>query len=284
MRRAADGGADHRFLPFHCPVLWTSSDRTADARSRAIPATETIANRRPPPLERNISLFLDLDGTLVELIDRPDEVRADEGLRDVLAAVHHHLDHRLAIVSGRSLAQLDIILGPVARMLALSGSHGCEYRVEGRTESPSRLPALDLVTEEMRRFADRHEGVLLEEKSLGVGLHYRLRPEAEAAARALGVQLAARHGLFLQEGKKMVELRPAGHDKGVAIRHLMKVPPLATAPPVFVGDDVTDEAGFEAALGMGGHGILVGPPRRSAACFRLDGPGAVRNWLKELIA
>ena len=241
-------------------------------------------HRPPPPLETGVSLFLDLDGTLVDLIDRPDDVRADADLRDILTALHDRLERRLAIVSGRSLAQLDIILGPVARALALSGSHGCEYRLDGGTECPPRPAELDFATDEMRRFAERHRGVMLEEKSFGVGLHYRPAPEVEPDARLLAEELSAKHGLFLQEGKMMVELRPYGHDKGVAIRHLMSAPPLSVAPPVFVGDDVTDEAGFRAALDMGGHGILVGAPRDSAAGFRLDDPRAVRNWLKGLIS
>lgn len=254
-------------------------------RSRTISAAEKTAFRPlpPPPLKRDISLFLDLDGTLVDLIDRPDDVRADAGLRDLLTTVEGRLEGRLAIVSGRSLAQLDRILGPVARSLALSGSHGCEYRLDGGIEQPPRPAALDLATEEMRRFAERYDEVLLEEKTFGVGLHYRLKPEVEADAHVLAGELAARYGLFLQRGKMMVELRPHGHDKGVAIRHLMTTLPLSTAPPLFAGDDVTDEKGFEAVAAMGGHGILVGPARHSAAGFRLDDPRAVRNWLKELI-
>lgn len=255
-------------------------------RSRDIPAVEkhTARHLPPPPLRRGVSLFLDLDGTLVELIDRPDEVRADTDLREVLALVHHRLDHRLAIVSGRSLAQLDIILGPIARQFSLSGSHGCEYRIDGRIQRPARPSMLGPVTEEMRRFAGLHPGVMLEEKSFGAALHYRLAPGVEEEARRLAERLSARHGLFLQEGKMMVEVRPRGHDKGAAIRHLMRSLPLSAAPPLFAGDDVTDESGFEAVREMGGYGILVGPPRRSAATFRLDDPLSVRNWLKDLVS
>jgi len=255
-------------------------------RSRTIAATgtSTLYHYPPPPLERGVSLFLDLDGTLVDLIDRPDEVRADADLREVLAALRDRLDRRLAIVSGRSLAQLDRILGPIGQALALAGSHGCEYRVEGVAECPPRPSALDIVTEEMRRFAGRHQGVMLEEKSFGAALHYRLTPGIEAEARRFAGHLSEEHGLFVQEGKMMVELRPPGHDKGAAIRHLMRSPPLCAAPPVFAGDDVTDEAGFKAVREMGGHGILVGAPRRSAANFRLDSPLAVRTWLKDLIS
>lgn len=236
----------------------------------------------PPPVDRGVSLFLDLDGTLVDLIDRPDNVTTDTELRALLLAARERLDGRLAIVSGRSLAQLDRILGPVAPHLALAGSHGAEFRHQGRIDAPDRPRALDAVARTMGAFADRHEGVLLEVKSFGVGLHYRMAQQEGEAARALARALGQEHGLFVQEGHDMVELRPTGHDKGFAIRHLMAAEPFADAPPVFVGDDLTDEAGFAMASALGGYGVLVGKARPSAALFRLAGPSMVRNWLKEL--
>lgn len=252
---------------------------------KAITAAETTAKLPvlPPSLGGDSSLFLDLDGTLVDLIDRPDEVRADAQLRATLLAVHRRLEGRLAIVSGRSLAQLDEILGEVAQQLGLSGSHGTEYRWQGVEESPQRPAALDAAREEFVKFAAAHDAVLLEDKSFGVALHYRIFPQIEAHARTLAAQLSHELGLFLQEGKMMVELRPSGHDKGGAIRHLMGKPALDGSVPVFVGDDVTDEHGFEAAAAMGGYGILVGAPRLSAAHYNLSNPDAVRNWLEELL-
>lgn len=247
-------------------------------------ADMTVSTQAPPPrLDDGTSLFLDLDGTLLELIDRPDEVCADALLRATLLDVQARLKGRLAIVSGRSIAQLEAILGAeTAEQLVLSGSHGSEYRWEGQSHSPERPASLDTATEEMRRFAQSHD-VFLEEKSFGVGLHYRLMPSIESDARALAQRLSSELGLFLQEGKMMVELRPAGHDKGVAIRHLMEHSALSAARPVFAGDDITDESGFEAVSQLGGYGILVGAARPSAAHYHLPHPQAVRNWLKELL-
>jgi len=235
-----------------------------------------------PPLDREVSLFLDFDGTLVDLVDRPDNVVADTKLCGLLEAVRARLAGRLAIVSGRSLVQLDAILGPLAAQLTLAASHGTEYRREGRTEAPPRPASLDGIAGPLRLFADRHEGVLLEEKSFGVALHYRMAPSMAADAQALAAKLARDHGLFVQQGHDMVELRPPGHDKGQAIRHLLKASPFAGTPPVFLGDDITDESGFEMASAMGGYGVLVGGMRTSAARFRLAGPARVRHWLKEL--
>ncbi|MGE4431805.1 MAG: trehalose-phosphatase [Sphingobium sp.] len=246
--------------------------------------TETIGNQSlpRPPLDRHVSLFLDLDGTLVDLIDRPDDVVADPPLRALLEAVRHRLEGRLAIVSGRSLAQLDRILGPVAADVILSGSHGTEFRRDGVTHAPPRSAALDRAGKDMRLFAQDHEGVLLEEKSYGIGLHYRMAPAMGGAARALAASLARTYDLFAQEGHDMVELRPPGHDKGQAIRYLMEAPPMAGQPPVFLGDDLTDETGFAVVAALGGHGVLVGAARPSAAAYRLCDPAHVRNWLKEL--
>lgn len=227
---------------------------------------------------------MDLDGTLLELIDRPDHVRADAQLQALLLDVQTYLAGRMAIVSGRSLAQLDRILGPLAERLALSGSHGSEYRWDGKESRPERPHTLAIATTEMQRFAQVHEDVLLEEKSFGVALHYRMAPELEAEATRLAQELAHAHGLYLQEGKMMVELRPAGHDKGRAIAHMMEHSPLSGAFPVFAGDDVTDEAGFETVVQQHGYGVLVGRQRPSAAHYYLPHPQAVRDWLKESLA
>lgn len=253
-------------------------------KEMTIPATEMTTNPfcPPPPVDRNISLFLDLDGTLVDLIDRPDDVVADTELRDLLIAVRNRLAGRLAIVSGRSLSQLDRIFGPIAPQLILSGSHGTEFRREGVTHAPPRPAALDRATAEMRLFAGAHDGLLLEEKSYGAALHYRLAPALADPSRALAARLADRYGLFVQEGREMVELRPGGHDKGQAIRYLMDIPPLADRPPMFLGDDITDETGFAVVAAMGGYGVLVGEARPSAAIYRLRSTARVRNWLKEL--
>lgn len=257
--------------------------RHGDVREGPIRTEPMIAappQSAPPRVSGNESaLFFDLDGTLVELMARPDDVVADRELLELLRVANVRLEGRLAIVSGRSLAQLSDIFGDLAERLVLAGSHGAEVRLAGETFHPERPPALDVVTEAMRAFVDAHAGVVLEVKSFGTAFHYRLAPEMETEARRFARALAAGYGLFVQEGKMMVELRAGGYDKGSAIRRLMAAPMLAGRVPVFAGDDLTDESGFEAVDALGGYGVLVGERRPSAARFHLDDPRAVRRWL-----
>lgn len=233
----------------------------------------------PTTLLRGASLFLDFDGTLVEIADRPDAVVVDAALRALLTSLAHGHQGRVALVSGRSIAQLDSLLGSVAGMLALAGSHGSEYRFDGSEERPERPSGLDMIEMQLRAVASARPGVIVERKSLGVALHYRLRPGFEAEAQAMVGALAGDWGLAIQHGKMMVEARMPGSDKGVAIARLMQRPMMVGTLPVFVGDDITDETGFEAVRALGGAGILVGPARATAAAYRLADPAATRRWL-----
>ncbi|MBC2665739.1 trehalose-phosphatase [Novosphingobium flavum] len=241
--------------------------------------------RHAPPTDLldEATLFLDLDGTLLELVDRPDAVRVDDRLRELLVRLKQKLKGRLAIISGRSLQQLDEIFGEFAADLAISGSHGCEHRWNGILARPNRPPALDEAADRLRLFAQGRHGLIVEEKSFGVALHYRMVPGEAAEAQAVAIALSAELELGLQHGKMMVELRVAGGDKGLAIQRLMDRSPMKGTKPVFAGDDVTDEPGFVMARALGGHAILIGQPRPSASDFALPSPMALRAWLEETL-
>lgn len=204
-------------------------------------------------------------------------------MRSLLARLADRLEGRLAIVSGRSIAQLDAILGPVADQIALSGSHGSEHRWRGVAAHPIRPRALDEAHDRFRDFADAHAGVLVENKSFGVALHYRMAPTVSAEAEALAAALAEQFELHLQPGKMMAELRLPGGDKGKAVHTLMARAPMAGTTPWFVGDDATDEVGFVAVRALGGAGILVGNRTPTAALYALPNPAAVRRWLEGLL-
>nr|WP_315382891.1 trehalose-phosphatase [uncultured Sphingomonas sp.] len=234
----------------------------------------------PPPADLldTASLFLDFDGTLVELADRPDGVVVAPVLVDLIRALEEKLDGRLALVSGRPAGDLTALFGDHAPSVV--GSHGMEFHwSDGRREQAERPAGLIAALDAMRAFTEAKDGAILEDKPLGAAVHYRLNPALEAEAKALGERLAAEHDLYLQHGKMMVEVRTTGGDKGSAIRTLMADPRFAAGRPVFLGDDVTDEPGFSAVALLGGAGVLVGDPRPTDARYRLDDVSGVLAWL-----
>ena len=235
----------------------------------------------PPELLDGAALFLDFDGTLVDLAETPDSIHVPPELGATLARLKARLDGRIAIVSGRAIEDLETHLPRPA--IAFSGSHGLEIRLADGDALPLSLPVgLDpRIAEEVAAFADGRSGLLVEAKPLGVALHYRLAPEQADSVAAFMETLARRHDLWVQRGNMVVELRPEGATKGDAVRAFMSEPIFAHARPVFVGDDLTDEHGFEAAAGLGGAGVLVGPARPTAAAYRLGSVAAVARWLSQ---
>jgi len=240
-----------------------------------------MSDASPPPrsLLEGAALFLDFDGTLVELAEAPEAICVPGDLAPLLARLADRLAGRLAIVSGRALADLDRHMSCPG--IAFSGSHGLELRLADGTAVPVVRPAsFDRARNEIMRFAVSDGGLLVEEKPASIALHFRQAPEREVEVAALMDGLADRFGLVVQHGKMVAELRPAGADKGEALRTLMREPAFAGARPVFVGDDLTDEHAFEAAAALGGAGILVGPPRETAARYRLASVEGVADWLR----
>ena len=230
----------------------------------------------PPPIEllRGASLFLDFDGTLVDLAPTPDAVRVSSELADLLSRLQRCLDGRLAILTGRAAAEVGNLLGPVE--LAVGGHHGLESRGGQIVERPEML---DSVVSDLRQLEIEYPGVLVEDKPLGVALHYRQAPHAEDACRSAVQAAARRSGLEIQPGKMVFELKPQGANKGDALGAMMAEPPFAGSRPVFIGDDLTDEPAFEAAQDMGGAGILVGDRAPTSARFALASVDEALAWL-----
>lgn len=232
----------------------------------------------PADLLPNASLFLDFDGTLVEIAEHPDAVSVEAELSTLMGKLTAYLDGRVAIVSGRPAHQVLALFGASAPIVV--GSHGMEFHWrDGRIEHAPRPATLAPVLDAMQALSAQTPGVVVEDKPLGAALHFRQAPHAEQACVALAETLAEQHALFLQPGKMMVEVRAPGGDKGSAIRTLMAEPGFASARPLFMGDDHTDEPGFAATADLGGAGILIGPERPSAARYRLDGVDAALAWL-----
>lgn len=237
-----------------------------------------------PPWPERPALFLDLDGTLLEFAGRPHDAAPSARLRELLPSLAPATDGAVAIVSGRAIAELDRLLAP--HRFAAAGVHGLEHR-NGRSEDVIALgdsaelrPARALLAE----LAEQHEGLLLEDKHYAIALHFRerpeLEPEIERAARALEAKLPPT--LEILRGKMVLEVKLGGRNKGLAIHAFMHEPRFAGRTPVFVGDDVTDEAGFEAVNAMAGVSIKVGPGP-TAAHWRLDDVTAVVTWLERAV-
>lgn len=240
-------------------------------------------SRRPsPPIEllRDASLFLDFDGTLVDIAPTPDAVRVTSELADLLTRLQQRLGGRMAILTGRAVADVDQLLGMVP--ILVGGHHGLETRGGGgRGGSMARPDVLDSVVSDLRQLESEYPGVLVEDKPLGVALHYRQAPHAEEACRSAVQAAAERSGLEIQPGKMVFELKPKGANKGDALRAMMTEGPFAGTRPIFIGDDLTDEPAFEAAQDMGGAGIIVGDRNPTSAWFQVASVDEVLGWLRQ---
>lgn len=228
------------------------------------------------------AFFLDVDGTLLEIAPHPDAVEVPEGLAGTLETLARLAGGALALVSGRTVERLDALFAPV--VLPVAGSHGAELRLSPGAPV-ERADDLDRsLVAELHQVAARFGGVFTEDKGPAFAVHYRTRPELKPELlQALGDLLQGRPDLALLAGHFVFEIKPAGRDKGTAIRAFMSHPPFAGRIPVFVGDDVTDEAGFHAVSQAGGLAVAVGTPRAGAHEVLPD-PAAVRAFLTHLAA
>lgn len=250
-----------------------------------MPAAEPAASLpAPPPLSAHWALFLDVDGCLLEFDEDPDRVRAPASLSAQLAAVSRRLGGALALVSGRGIASVDRVFAPAR--FPVGGLHGLERR-GAATRQAAGPAAVDpvawaaLVAEARARMA-AHPRARVEDKGRALALHWRAEPQAEAHAHAFARHALARlPGYRLQPGNRVLELRPAGADKGTAIAAFLEEPPFAGRRPVFAGDDLTDEHGFALVNRRDGISIVVGDRRPTLATHRLADPAAVRQWLEE---
>jgi trehalose 6-phosphate phosphatase len=242
---------------------------------------DTITANRPPAALSldGTALFLDLDGTLAPIASRPQDVKPSPRVTRLIEALHKGLEGRLAVLSGRTLADVDRILEQ--RVQAVASVHGLIRRTCGGEVLDRRPhPELPAATEAFREFAKRDSGLIVEDKGHSIALHYRLAPNLAEKALELAQRLAGQTGLALQPGHMVVELRTPGPSKGDSLRQFMAAPPFAGTVPVFVGDDLTDEPAFRAAAALGGFGVLVGPARPTAARWRMDDVNAVLGWLE----
>lgn len=229
------------------------------------------------------ALFLDVDGTLLDLARDPTAVIVDTALRADLVRIGARLSGAVALLSGRPLAELDALLGWHGR--AAAGLHGAELRgPDGSVHVTGDAAGFAQVRHQAVAAVAAVRGVLLEDKRRALALHFRRTPTARACAEAIArrLQLHAGNAWELQRGDHVIELKPAGVDKGRALATLLGEPPFHGRRPWMLGDDLTDEDAFVSANAHGGISVVVGPRRPTAARCALSGPPAVRAWLHAL--
>lgn len=239
---------------------------------------------QPPPLTPDVALFLDFDGTLVEIAPTPNAVRVAAGLDALLAQVAWHLNGALAVISGRPIEVIDNHLNGAVR--AVAGIHGAERRTAlGHIVQVSPPPLLlDGARERLSAFVRAHKGVRAEDKGISIAVHFRDAPDLGAACRAAVDACAEQSKGQLErlDGTLVVELKPAAVKKASAMSAYMNEPPFAGRRPVFVGDDLTDETAFTALANTNGYGVIVGARTPTAATARLPSVAALHAWLSTL--
>ncbi|MDB6177150.1 trehalose-phosphatase [Paracoccus sp. Z330] len=235
----------------------------------------------PPELPDDAALFLDFDGCLVEIAARPDAIVVPAGLPDLLRDLFRRQGGALALVSGRSIADLRRYLPDFPG--AMSGSHGAELSLNGGDTETAHGLDLDVAAlhRDAATLSATEPAILIEQKPHGVVMHYRANPGLRHRAEEIAGELLSRYaGLVLQPAKMAIELRPDGVGKDKALIRLMSDPPFRGRRPVYIGDDLTDEVAMEAAQRLGGFAIKIGSGKTGAR-HRLGDPAALAAWLSD---
>jgi trehalose 6-phosphate phosphatase len=237
-----------------------------------------------PPPSLQWCLFLDVDGTLIELTDSPLDTFADPELKTLLGHVAERLGGALALVSGRSIGYLDALFAPLR--LPAAGLHGVERRkASGQMHGASFVDTqLNRARAAVNALVQAHPGTIVEDKGRTLAVHFRMAPDREAAVREALIAIAKPLGsnYHIQEGSMVLEIKPRGFTKATAIKAFMAEPPFSGRKPVFIGDDLTDQDGFRMVEDQGGFSVAVG--NQVQGQFHLENAAAVRGWLKEIAA
>jgi trehalose 6-phosphate phosphatase len=239
--------------------------------------SENVAALSDAPL----AIFLDVDGTLLDLAERPDDVVTPKDLVATLARAERKLAGALALISGRAIGDLDRLFEPLR--LRASGIHGAEIRFEpGGAVTSSAMELPQSLWTALTREAAAFPGAFVENKRFSFVVHYRRAPRAERPLRQAIMRLidSSAGPVEVMDAQYAIELKAPGFDKGGAITTFLSTPAFRDRTPVFVGDDATDESGFAVVSARGGYAYSVGR-RRPGAIGLFSHPGAVRDWLAE---
>ncbi|MCI0466977.1 MAG: trehalose-phosphatase [Beijerinckiaceae bacterium] len=231
---------------------------------------------------RASAYFLDVDGTLLDIMPRPEDVSADSELREFLAMLARETNGALALISGRAIDGIDQIFAPL--VLPAAGLHGAEIRFPDGSRRCAPGGVMDHVRPLVTLFVASRPGLRLEDKGAALALHFRQAPDLAREVLDFLQPLAWARGLAVQQGKMVAELKEAAHDKGKAIAAFMTIPPFTGRRPVFIGDDLTDESGFTYVNSQGGISVRTGPAATATqARYGLCNPSEVRAELQRLL-
>lgn len=230
------------------------------------------------------ALFLDIDGTLIDVAPEPELISIPAELPGLLQNLDAHLGGALALNTGRQLAIVDRMLAPLR--FSAAGVHGTELRVDPHVDPISMAPSLPeaLVNEVTARAAALSETIIVEDKRVGLAVHFRHAPETEATLCRQLLQIAIDWPAFeLRTGRKVLEIIPRGLTKASAIQHFMSEPPFKGRLPIVVGDDVGDEPALTLARSMGGAALTVAGEHFARASATFTDTASVRAWLTQAL-
>jgi len=249
-------------------------------RHRTQELTGTLQSESIPQFAPDWCFFLDVDGTLVDISERPNAVCIDASLRDLLHRLAVLTEGAVALISGRSIVDIDRLFLPMR--LPVAGQHGLERRdTLGNTHVfKCKAESLREVVQRLERLVVQYPGLELENKGMTLAMHYRRAPDLAPMVASVMHQVSGilGDGFELLPGKMLLEIKPRGKNKGTAIADFMQEEPFRARVPVYIGDDITDECGFTLVNKMRGYTLKVGDGVTHAK-WRLADPTAVRAWL-----
>ena len=237
-----------------------------------------------PALDFNqpIALFLDVDGTLLEFCNNPDDVYPGVELNLILKSLSSLLKGALALVTGRRVLEIDRIFHPL--QLPVGGQHGLEHRdAEGNFKLVKSLKFPENIRSQIQCFGEIYPECAIEDKSLTMAIHYRRAPKLEEKVlKFVNKLIEGEKHFHAISGNMVIEIKPLGVDKGQSIALFMENEPFVDKLPIFIGDDVTDEDGFRYINANNGISIKVGTRTSSLAGYNLNNVNAVHDWLGSL--